>query len=98
MIHNGTKSTTIGGETLGETESSCEDVSLEDEVVGSVVEDEPLPGTEGADTVGSGGTVTDGSGDVVPVSAFKDNYVWTLRSGRHAAVVDPGDVVAGSSM
>src|SRR6185295_10202729 len=28
---------------------------------------------------------------VVPVSAFKDNYVWTLRDGRHAAVVDPGD-------
>ena len=29
--------------------------------------------------------------DVVPVSAFKDNYVWTLRNDRHAAVVDPGD-------
>ena len=29
--------------------------------------------------------------DVVPVKAFKDNYVWTLRSQTHAAVVDPGE-------
>jgi hydroxyacylglutathione hydrolase len=29
--------------------------------------------------------------EVVPVNAFKDNYVWTLRDGRHAAVVDPGE-------
>ncbi|HYD58268.1 MAG TPA: MBL fold metallo-hydrolase, partial [Burkholderiales bacterium] len=29
--------------------------------------------------------------EIVPVGAFKDNYVWTLRSGRLAAVVDPGD-------
>jgi hydroxyacylglutathione hydrolase len=28
---------------------------------------------------------------VVPVAAFKDNYVWTLRNERHAAVVDPGE-------
>jgi len=28
---------------------------------------------------------------VHPVRAFKDNYIWVLRSGRHAAVVDPGD-------
>lgn len=28
---------------------------------------------------------------VVPVRAFKDNYVWTLRSAGHAAVVDPGE-------
>jgi len=28
---------------------------------------------------------------VVPLRAFKDNYVWTLRNERHAAVVDPGD-------
>src|SRR3954470_5474490 len=27
---------------------------------------------------------------VVPVAAFKDNYVWTLRNASHAAVVDPG--------
>ena len=24
-------------------------------------------------------------------SAFKDNYVWTLRNATHAAVVDPGE-------
>jgi hydroxyacylglutathione hydrolase len=29
--------------------------------------------------------------DVVPVRAFKDNYVWTLRNAKHAAVVDPGE-------
>lgn len=29
--------------------------------------------------------------EVVPVKAFKDNYVWTLRDQRHAAVVDPGE-------
>ena len=29
--------------------------------------------------------------EVVPVKAFKDNYVWTLRDARNAAVVDPGD-------
>src|SRR5580765_6430149 len=28
---------------------------------------------------------------VVPLRAFKDNYVWTLRRGRFAAVVDPGE-------
>ena len=28
---------------------------------------------------------------VVPGNAFKDNYVWTLREGRSAAVVDPGE-------
>jgi hydroxyacylglutathione hydrolase len=28
---------------------------------------------------------------IVPVKAFKDNYVWTLRNARHAAVVDPGE-------
>jgi len=33
----------------------------------------------------------DASPEVVPVSAFRDNYVWTLRRGKHAAVVDPGD-------
>lgn len=26
-----------------------------------------------------------------PISAFKDNYIWALRSGSSAAVVDPGD-------
>ena len=29
--------------------------------------------------------------EVVPLRAFKDNYIWTLRKGRYAAVVDPGD-------
>ena len=29
--------------------------------------------------------------EIVPLSAFKDNYIWTLRDDRHAAVVDPGD-------
>ena len=29
--------------------------------------------------------------EVVPVQAFKDNYVWTLRNSAHAAVVDPGE-------
>ena len=29
--------------------------------------------------------------NVVPVPAFKDNYVWTLRNATHAAVVDPGE-------
>ena len=29
--------------------------------------------------------------EVVPVRAFSDNYVWTLRDARCAAVVDPGD-------
>ena len=29
--------------------------------------------------------------EVVPIRAFKDNYVWTLRNTTHAAVVDPGE-------
>lgn len=29
--------------------------------------------------------------EIVPLPAFKDNYIWTLRKGRQAAVVDPGD-------
>jgi len=28
---------------------------------------------------------------IVPVPAFKDNYLWVLRRGNHAALVDPGD-------
>ena len=28
---------------------------------------------------------------MVPLSALKDNYIWTLRSAGHAAVVDPGE-------
>ena len=29
--------------------------------------------------------------DVIPVRAFNDNYVWTVRDRTHAVVVDPGD-------
>ncbi|MDA0277094.1 MAG: hydroxyacylglutathione hydrolase, partial [Proteobacteria bacterium] len=29
--------------------------------------------------------------EIVPVSAFKDNYIWTLRDAQRAAVVDPGE-------
>jgi hydroxyacylglutathione hydrolase len=29
--------------------------------------------------------------EVIPVRAFKDNYVWTMRNATHAAVVDPGE-------
>jgi hydroxyacylglutathione hydrolase len=29
--------------------------------------------------------------EVIPLRAFKDNYVWTLRNERCAAVVDPGE-------
>lgn len=28
---------------------------------------------------------------VVPVRAFSDNYIWTIRDASHAIVVDPGD-------
>jgi hydroxyacylglutathione hydrolase len=28
---------------------------------------------------------------IIPLRAFKDNYVWTLRNATHAAVVDPGE-------
>lgn len=29
--------------------------------------------------------------EVVPLRAFSDNYIWTIRDAGHAAVVDPGD-------
>ena len=29
--------------------------------------------------------------EVIPLRAFSDNYIWTLRDSTHAAVVDPGD-------
>jgi hydroxyacylglutathione hydrolase len=29
--------------------------------------------------------------EIVPLPAFKDNYIWTLRQGKNAAVVDPGE-------
>jgi hydroxyacylglutathione hydrolase len=28
---------------------------------------------------------------IIPIPAFTDNYIWLLREGEHAAVVDPGD-------
>jgi hydroxyacylglutathione hydrolase len=28
---------------------------------------------------------------VVPIPAFKDNYIWLMRNQRYAAAVDPGD-------
>ena len=28
---------------------------------------------------------------IIPIPAFRDNYIWLLREGRYAAVVDPGD-------
>lgn len=30
---------------------------------------------------------------IIPVPAFSDNYVWVLREGTKAAVVDPGDAL-----
>lgn len=29
--------------------------------------------------------------EVLPLAAFKDNYLWLLHNGRDAAIVDPGD-------
>ena len=29
--------------------------------------------------------------NIIPLPAFKDNYIWTLHDGQHAVVVDPGD-------
>lgn len=29
--------------------------------------------------------------DVIPVPAFRDNYIWLIHDGRHAVAVDPGD-------
>lgn len=29
--------------------------------------------------------------EVIPIRAFADNYIWLLRQGKTAAVVDPGD-------
>lgn len=28
---------------------------------------------------------------IIPIPAFRDNYIWAVQSGRRAAVVDPGD-------
>jgi len=29
--------------------------------------------------------------NIIPIPAFKDNYIWTLHERQHAVVVDPGD-------
>src|SRR5574343_112307 len=29
--------------------------------------------------------------EVIPIPAFRDNYIWLLRQGKSALVVDPGD-------
>ena len=29
--------------------------------------------------------------EIVPIPAFEDNYIWLLRNGASAVVVDPGD-------
>ncbi len=29
--------------------------------------------------------------NIVPIPAFKDNYIWVLHNRRHAVAVDPGD-------
>ena len=31
--------------------------------------------------------------EIQPVPAFRDNYIWLLRRGLHAVVVDPGDAL-----
>jgi hypothetical protein len=28
---------------------------------------------------------------IIPIPAFRDNYIWVIRDGAHAAIVDPGD-------
>ena len=29
--------------------------------------------------------------EILAIPAFKDNYIWLLRKGQHAVIVDPGD-------
>ena len=29
--------------------------------------------------------------NIIPISAFQDNYIWLIENGSQAAVVDPGD-------
>ena len=31
--------------------------------------------------------------NIIPILAFEDNYIWTLRNNQYAIVVDPGDAV-----
>ena len=34
---------------------------------------------------------------IIPLPAFRDNYIWLLRHGRNAVVVDPGDAAVVES-
>jgi hydroxyacylglutathione hydrolase len=34
---------------------------------------------------------TDTDYQIVPLNAFNDNYIWLLRRGDRAALIDPGD-------
>lgn len=29
--------------------------------------------------------------EILPIPAFRDNYIWLLKRGQHAVVIDPGD-------
>src|SRR5690606_8141689 len=29
--------------------------------------------------------------EILPIPAFQDNYIWLIRNGQYAAVVDPGE-------
>jgi hydroxyacylglutathione hydrolase len=30
---------------------------------------------------------------IIPIPAFKDNYIWLIHNGRQAIIVDPGDAI-----
>ena len=34
---------------------------------------------------------------IIPIPAFTDNYIWLVREGSNAVVVDPGDAAPGAS-
>lgn len=36
--------------------------------------------------------------EILPIPAFRDNYIWLLRHGDHAVVIDPGDAAPVISM
>jgi len=36
-------------------------------------------------------TMTDSGPQIVPLRAFRDNYIWLLRRGQFAVLVDPGE-------
>ena len=41
-------------------------------------------------------TIPRGDLDVLTIPAFRDNYLWLVHDGRHAAVIDPGNADAVS--